>query len=34
MLDVVVATWGNSLTGLGVAVKKIVEKAKEEMKQA
>ncbi len=32
MLDVVVATLGNPLAGLGVAVKKIAEKAKEETK--
>jgi len=30
LLDVVVATLGNPLAGLGVAVKKIAEKAKEE----
>ena len=30
VLDVVVATLGNPLAGLGVAVKKIAEKAKEE----
>lgn len=30
MLDVVVATLGNPLAGLGVAVKKIAEKAKEQ----
>ena len=34
VLDVVVATLGNPLAGLGVAVKKIAEKAKEETKQA
>ena len=33
VLDVVVATLGNPLAGLGVAVKKIAEKAKEETKQ-
>jgi hypothetical protein len=32
VLDVVVATLGNPLAGLGVAVKKIAEKAKEETK--
>jgi hypothetical protein len=32
VLDVVVATLANPLAGLGVAVKKIVEKAKEETK--
>lgn len=32
ILDVVVATLGNPLAGLGVAVKKIAEKAKEETK--
>jgi hypothetical protein len=32
MLDVVVATIGNPLAGLGVAAKKIAEKAKEEAK--
>ena len=32
ILDVVVATLGNPLAGLGVAVKKIAEKAKEEAK--
>lgn len=32
VLDVVVATLGNPLVGLGVAVKKIAEKAKEETK--
>jgi hypothetical protein len=32
LLDVVVATLGNPLAGLGVAVKKIAEKAKEETK--
>ena len=31
VLDVVVATLGNPLAGLGVAVKKIAEKAKEEI---
>jgi transposase-like protein len=31
VLDVVVATLGNPLAGLGVAVKKIAEKAKEEV---
>jgi hypothetical protein len=30
VLDVVVATLGNPLAGLGVAVKKIAEKAKQE----
>ena len=30
ILDVVVATLGNPLAGLGVAVKKIAEKAKED----
>jgi len=34
VLDVVVATLGNPLAGLGVAVKKIAEKAKEETKAA
>jgi hypothetical protein len=34
VLDVVVATLGNPLAGLGVAVKKIAENAKEETKQA
>ena len=34
VLDVIVATLRNSLAGLGVAVKKIAEKAKEETKQA
>jgi len=34
VLDVVVATLGNPLAGLGVAAKKIAEKAKEETKQA
>jgi hypothetical protein len=33
VLDVVVATLGNPMAGLGVAVKKIAEKAKEETKQ-
>ena len=33
VLDVVVATLGNPLGGLGVAVKKIAEKAKEETRQ-
>jgi cell division septum initiation protein DivIVA len=33
VLDVVVATLGNPLAGLGVAVKKIAEKAKEETRQ-
>jgi hypothetical protein len=33
VLDVVVATLGNPLAGLGVAVKKIAEKAKEETEQ-
>jgi hypothetical protein len=33
VLDVVVATLGNPLAGLGVAVKKIAEKAKEETQQ-
>lgn len=33
VLDVVVATLGNPLAGLGVAVKKIADKAKEEVKQ-
>ena len=33
VLDVVVATLGNPLAGLGVAVKKIAERAKEETKQ-
>lgn len=33
VLDVVVATLGNPLAGLGVAVKKIADKAKEETKQ-
>jgi hypothetical protein len=33
LLDVVVATLGNPLAGLGVAVKKISEKAKEETMQ-
>ncbi len=33
LLDVVVATLGNPLAGLGVAVKKIAEKAKEETRQ-
>ena len=32
VLDVIVATLGNPLAGLGVAVKKIAEKAKEETK--
>jgi hypothetical protein len=32
MLDVIVATLGNPLAGLGVAAKKIAEKAKEETK--
>jgi len=32
VLDVVVATLGNPLAGLGIAVKKIAEKAKEETK--
>jgi hypothetical protein len=32
VLDVVVATLGNPLAGLGVAAKKIAEKAKEETK--
>ncbi len=32
VLDVVVATLGNPLAGLGVAVKKIADKAKEETK--
>ncbi len=30
ILDVVVATLGNPLAGIGVAIKKIAEKAKEE----
>ena len=30
VLDVIVATLGNPLAGLGVAAKKIAEKAKEE----
>ena len=30
VLDVIVATLGNPLAGLGVAVKKIAERAKEE----
>lgn len=34
VLNVVVATWGNPLAGLGVMVKKIEEKAKAETKQA
>jgi len=34
VLDVVVATLGNPLAGLGVAARKIAEKAKEETKQA
>jgi transposase-like protein len=34
LLDVVVATLANPLAGLGVAAKKIAEKAKEETKQA
>jgi hypothetical protein len=34
LLDIVVATLGNPLAGLGVTVKKIAEKAKEETKQA
>ncbi len=34
VLDVVVATLGNPLAGLGVAVKKIAEKAKEETTNA
>ena len=34
VLDVVVATLGNPLAGLGVAVKKIAEKAKRETTQA
>jgi len=34
VLDVVVATLGNPLAGLGVAAKKIADKAKEETKQA
>lgn len=33
VLDVLVATLGNPLAGLGAAVKKIAEKAKEETKQ-
>jgi hypothetical protein len=32
LLDMLVATLANPLTGLGVAVKKIAEKAKEEVK--
>jgi len=34
ILDVVVATLGNPLAGLGVAVEKIAEKAKVETKYA
>ena len=34
MLDMVVATLANPLAGLGMVVKKIAEKAKEETKQA
>jgi hypothetical protein len=34
LLDVVVATLANPLAGLGVAVKKMADKAKEETKQA
>jgi cell division septum initiation protein DivIVA len=34
LLDVVVATLGNPLAGLGVAARKIAEKAKEDTKQA
>jgi hypothetical protein len=34
ILDVVMATWGKLLSGLGVAVKKIADKATEETKPA